>query len=297
MGERLAKFHPVLPYAESLVTTISNPDRGDFFAEAIKKMLSVKTSADEPEQMQSLPALQIISYAEDGHKSTFQALDQVRQQQIDQRSGRNSDHFLPGLTTDARAVGLVEKTAPSEAHIAVVKDFTRPAIVASSPLLDTATSDTSSFSLFGLVNRFISQFTSDNEELLWRHRIVTEGVRKPEPHPAGPRYSETLMELHTSLLRAGGYLLVCPAHHQPGLDVRLEAKRRDLLERLDVNTNWVITLDRFFTLDYYDSPNQPGLDEVARKYVLDYSPEFTEGLGHRMMVTTAWHEEIGSLLS
>src|SRR5713226_1243379 len=104
------------------------------------------------------------------------------------------------------------------------------------------------------------------------------------------------MELHTTLLDAGGYLLGGRAESRPVLEVRLEAKRRDLLERLHTNTNWVITLDRFFTFDYYDSPNQPGLDEVARKYVLDYSPEFTEGLGHRMMVTTVWHEEISALL-
>ncbi len=105
------------------------------------------------------------------------------------------------------------------------------------------------------------------------------------------------MELHTTLLNAGGYLLGGSTDSRPVLEVRLKARQRDLLERLHTNTNWVITLDRFFTLDYYDSPHQPGLDEVARKYVLDYSPEFTEGLGHRMMVTTAWHEEIGSLLS
>ncbi|HEU5378374.1 MAG TPA: ATP-binding protein, partial [Ktedonobacteraceae bacterium] len=136
----------------------------------------------------------------------------------------------------------------------------------------------------------------DSQGLLWRHGVITTGIRKPEPHPAGPRYSETLMELHSSLLHAGGYLLGGGTETQPVLEVRLEKERRDLLEQLHVNTNWVITLDRFFTLDYYDSPNQPGLDDVARKYVLDYSPEFTEGLGHRMMVTTSWHEEIGSLL-
>ena len=133
--------------------------------------------------------------------------------------------------------------------------------------------------------------------LLWRHRIVTEGIRKPEPHPAGPKYSETLIELQTTLLHAGGYLLGGCAG--TGLCSKCVLKQSDvnLLERLHANTNWVITLDRFFTLDYYDSPNLPGLDEVARKYVLDYSPEFTEGLGHRMMVTTAWHEEIGSYWS
>ena len=292
LAEHLAKFHQLHPYTETLVTTLINPDRGDFFAEALKKLLPMRTADDEP-----VPAFQIFSYAEDGHKSTFQALEQVRQQQIDQHYGRSSDHFLPGLTMTARAMSQLENTAPPEAHIAMVTDFTRPTIVASSPLLDAIGSDTSSFSLYGLINRFLSQFTSDSQGLLWRHRIVTEGVRKPEPHPAGPKYSETLMEMHTSLLNAGGYLLGGPAETRPVLEVRLEAKRRDLLERLHANTNWVITLDRFFTLDYYDSPHQPGLDEVARKYVLDYSPEFTEGLGHRMMVTTAWHEEIGSLLS
>lgn len=297
LAEHLAKFHHLHPYTETLVTTLINPDRGDFFAEAIRKMLSEEAPDVEPEQPYDLPTFQIISYAEDGHKSTFQALEHVRQQQIDLRYGRNSDHFLPGLTTTTREISQLEKATPPEAHIAVVTDFTRPAIVASSSMLDIGSSDTSSFSLYGLINRFISQFASNDEELLWRHRIVTEGVRKPEPHPAGPKYSEILMELHTSLLNAGGYLLGGSPDTQPALEVRLEAKRRDLLERLHASTNWVITLDRFFTLDYYDSPYRPGLGEVARKYVLDYSPEFTEGLGHRMLVTTAWHEEIGSMLS
>ncbi len=296
LAEHLATFHQSHPYAETLVTTLVNPDRGDFFAEALRKLLSLRTSFDEGEQIHALPAFQIISYAEDGLKSTFQALEQVRQQQVDQHYGRSADHFLPGLTLTARTMSQLEEGAPPEAHIAVVTDFTRPAVVAASPL-DTTGTDSSSFSLYGLVNRFVSQFTSDDSQgLLWRHRIVTEGVRKPEPHPAGQKYSETLIELHTSLLNAGGYLLGGGAESRPVLEVRLEAKRRDLLERLHAKTNWVITLDRFFTLDYYDSPNKPGLDEVARKYVLDYSPEFTEGLGHRMMVTTAWHEEIGSLL-
>lgn len=297
LAEYLTKFHQAHPYAETLVTTLINPDRGDFFAEALKKFLALKGPIDESEQMHALPAFQIISYAEDGQKSTFQALEQVRQQQIDQHYGRSADHFLPGLTLTARSMSQLEQSTSPEAHIAVVTDFTRPAIVASSSS-ETAGSDTSSFSLYGLINRFVSQFTSDNSQgLLWRHRIITEGVRKPEPHPAGSKYSETLIELHTALLNAGGYLLGGGAESRPVLEVSLEAKRRDLLERLHENTNWVITLDRFFTLDYYDSPHQPGLDEVARKYVLDYSPEFTEGLGHRMMVTTAWHEEIGSLLS
>lgn len=294
----LIKFHESHPYAETLVTTLLNPDRGDFYAEAIKKFIATRAN-DESTSGERLPTFQIIAYAEDRHKSTFDSFEQVRQQQVDQQYGKSSDHFLPGLTVTTRAMSQLDEQKPMlpEAHIAVVTDFTRPQIVSSSRQAQEANETTSSFSLYGLINRFVSQFTVENDGLLWRHSIVTEGIRKPEPHPAGPRYTETCLDLHASLLYAGGYLLGGSAKTKPILEVRLDAKKRDLLERLHTNTNWVVTLDRFFTLDYYDSPHQPGLDNVARKYVLDYSPDFTDGLGHRMMVTTAWHEEIESLLS
>ncbi len=293
----LVKFHESHPYADTLVTTLLNPDRGNFFAEAIKKFITIRAN-DENTSGEHLPTFQIIAYTGDRSRSTFDAFEQIRQQQIDQQYGKSSDHFLPGLTVTTRALSQLDDQKPllPEAHIAVVTNFTQPEIVSSLP--QTEDNDTAgSFSLYGLINRFVSQFTIDNDGLLWRHSIVTEGVRKPEPHPAGPRYTETCLELHASLLDAGGYLLGGSAKTKPVLEVRLDAKKRDLLEQLHTNTNWVVTLDRFFTLDYYDSPHQPGLDNVARKYVLDYSPDFTDGLGHRMMVTTAWHEEIETLLS
>ena len=294
----LVKFHESHPYAETLVTTLLNPDRGDFFADAIKKFIAARVN-DENTSEEHVPTFQIIAYTEDGSKGTFDAFEQIRQQQVDQHYGKSSDHFLPGLTVTTRAMSQLDEHKPMlpEAHIAVVTNFTRPEIVSSSLQIRDENETTSSFSLYGLLNRFVSQFTIDNDGLLWRHSIVTEGIRKPEPHPAGPRYTETCLELHASLLYAGGYLLGGPTNTKPVLQVRLDPQKRDLLEQLHTNTNWVVTLDRFFTLDYYDSPHQPGLDSVARKYVLDYSPDFTDGLGHRMMVTTAWHEEIESLLS
>lgn len=296
LAEHLSRFHHAHPYAQTLVTTLINPDRGDFFAEALQKMLAAKHIPDDTEPPYEPPAFQIVSYTEDGQKSAFQALEKVRQQQSDLQAIRNSDHFLPSLTVAARPMSQLEQLGPPQAHLAIVSDFTRPEIVASVSTSDTAPRETGSFSLYGLVTRFISQFCADEQGLLWQHGIVTAGKGKPEPHPAGPRYSETLIELHSSLLRAGGYLLSGLAETQPVLKIHLEQQRRELLETLHLKTNRVITLDRFFTLDYYDSPNQPGLHDVARKYVLDYSPEFTEGLGHRMMVTTSWHEEISSLL-
>ncbi len=295
LAEHISKFHQLHSYTKTLVMTLINSDRGDFFAEALRQMLRSKPPFDEITKVEEAPSFQIISYAEDRQKNIFQSLEKVRQQQSDQLNSARSDHFLPGLSVATRSVQHLEKYDLPEAHIAVVTDFTRPTVAVERVSLEKA-GRMSSFTLYGLVNRFVSHFQVDEHGLLWQHRIVREGVRKSEPHPAGPRYSETLIELHTSLLQAGGYLLGGDRSTQPILEVRLENERQKLLERLHKRTNWVITLDRFFTLDYYDSPNQPGLADLARKHVLDYSPEFTEGLGHRMMVTTSWHEEISSLL-
>jgi len=180
---------------------------------------------------------------------------------------------LPGLSTTVRPISQLGKKAP-EAHLAVVTDLTQPSVVVSSLAQSgiEMRAEMSSFSLYGLITHFISQFTTDDQGLLWYHRIVPEGVKKPEVHPVSPRYSETLVELHQSLLDAEGYLASKRNNVYPMLEVRIEKERSTLLEHLHSNTNWVITMDRFFALDYYDSPHAPELRTLAQKYVLDYSP-------------------------
>ncbi len=296
LAEHLKSFLELHPYTNTLVTTLLNPDRGDIFAGAIKKLLPGRKFNEDEDDQSKIPTFQITAYTNSRQKSTLQAIEHIRQMQFDQQCYKQrTDHFLPSIATTSRSIKQLGKGALPEAHVAVVTDLTQPEIKALASC-EQSVNGTTSFSLYGLVSRFISQFSVDQKMLRWRHQIVTEGVRKPEAHPAGAKYSELLTELHTVLLNAGGYLLGGTAGTRPVLEVTLTEEQRKLLEQLHKSTNWVVTLDRFFTLDYYDSPYEPSLNALARKYVLDYSPEFTDGLGHRMMVTTAWHEEIQSLL-
>ncbi|WP_052888956.1 ATP-binding protein [Thermogemmatispora carboxidivorans] len=303
LGEHLKLFQTLHPYANPLVLTLVNPDRGALLGEALKGLAPSQNEAEETElPVGTLPLLQITSYSESWQSGTLQTLTQTLQQHgnwLFRNAGYQTDHFLPAISTTARPLRLLQegKQEPPEAHLAIVSDLMRPRVVATStPGASSPSSTVSSFSLYGLLARFISQFSQENGTLLWHYQVNTFGGR-PLPHPEGPRYSETLVNLHTALLKAGGYLLSGRAETQPTLEVALTDERRALLEKLHQRTNWVITLDRFFTLDYYDSPHLPGLEDIARKYVLDYSPEFTEGLGHRMMVTTSWHQEISSMLA
>ena len=293
LKDHLKRFHSMHHYVNTLVSTLINPDRGTFFGEAVQQFLSEQDITEEAEEAFPVSTFQVHAFVQDEHKRALNALTEVRRQ-IEQQNLGASDYLLPAFSTSVYPLSQLEQAQPPEAHIAIVTDFTQPR-VAYRPISQDSSNVTSGNALYGLITRFVSHFTADEEGLHWVHRIIPESVKKIE-HPAGNRYNETLTELHDAFLDACGYFATQQSDVRPILEVRLDRERRDLLERLHTNTNWVVTLDRFFTLDYYDSPHHHSLDSVARKYVLDYAPETIEGLGHRMMVTTAWHEEIETLL-
>jgi DNA phosphorothioation-dependent restriction protein DptH len=294
LADHLDRFQKMHPYLGTLVTTLVNPDRGTFFAEAMQQFLANLQGQDSEEEP-VYPDLQITAYMHDRHKGHLRSLADIRRQ-IEQQHLRENDFLLPAVATNVYPMNRLEQAQPPEAHLAVVTDFTQPEVTYR-PNAQESSLVTSGNALYGLITRFVSHFSSDGAGgLYWIHRIIPESIKKAE-HPAGNKYNELLTDLHDAFLDACGYYASQQLDVRPMLEVRLDNGRRDLLERLHTNTNWVVTLDRFFTLDYYDSPHQHGLDSVARKYVLDYAPETIEGLGHRMMVTTAWHEEIETLLS
>jgi hypothetical protein len=296
LAEHIQRFAALHPVTDTLVTTLINTDRGDFFAEALKHMLQPGAQhVEETDQPEEAPRFHITAYVPDVHKSNVQALERLRLLHMDHRS-RGSDHFLPPLSTTLRPMQhLTQNGSLPDAHLAIITDLTRPDVVAVAPA--SGGSEASSFSLYGLMNRFIPQFVVDPTGFFWRYRIIPEAPVRPEPHPAGAKYSDTLFDLHTALLQAGGRVLNEHDQFHPALEVMLRRDEQDLLEYLHASADWIITMDRFFVLDYYDSPNQPALSTMAKKYLLDYTPEFAEGLGHRMMVTTAWRDEIGMVLA
>src|SRR6266567_4298589 len=293
LKDHLYRFQSMHPYVNTLVSTLINPDRGTFFGRAVQQLLAEQLVDEETQEEFPLSSFQVHAFVQDEHKRALNALTEVRRQ-IEQQNLGASDYLLPAFSTSVYPLSQLEQAQPPEAHIAIVTDFTQPK-VAYRPISQDSSNVTSGNALYGLITRFVSHFTADEDGLHWVHRIIPESVKKIE-HPAGNRYNEILTDLHDAFLDACGYLATQQPDVRPILEVRLDRERRDLLERLHTNTNWVITLDRFFTLDYYDSPHHHSLDSVARKYVLDYAPETIEGLGHRMMVTTAWHEEIETLL-
>jgi len=294
LAEHIKAFYQLHAYNQSLVITLVNADQGSLVANAIARTLESMAQGDEEGEAVPLPTIRLQAYVEGQRSGGISGLNQIRQILAEHAISKGVSHLSPVISSTIQPVSALATHGPSDAHLAIVADFTQPSLTTAA---SKSTSDiVSSFSLYGLITRFIPEFSVTGDVLHWRYRIASGSVRS-DPHPAGPRFAETLIDLQQSLLSAGRVILNGADGTMPVVEVQLDDRRRQMIEMLHARTNWVITLDRFFALDYYDSPRDQRLDSIARKYLIDYAPEFSDGLGHRMLITTGWRDEIESLLS
>lgn len=297
LARHLHDFLTIHPYADPVQVVLVNPDQGEFIADSLERLprLSAGELGADEEEVPTSPAFEITAYVLDEQQTGLTALDRLQTRQHERRTRYGTDHLQPGLATSVLPLAAISEDRLRSAHVAAVFDLSQPSVSAlREPVADRGIG---SISLYGLIARFSSEFSAGADATNWRYRVALPGM-KTEGHPAGQRFGETLIELQDSLQRATGRLLNPQWDDEavPGLEVTLDHDRVRLLERLHSESDWVVTLDRFFGVDYYDSPNDDVLGDVARKYLIDYSPEFTEGLGHRMIVTTAWREEVAMVL-
>ena len=80
----------------------------------------------------------------------------------------------------------------------------------------------------------------------------------------------------------------------PALTVEMEPDGLQALRVLHELSDWVMTLDRHVGLDLYEDPLSIGLG--TNNYILDYAPDFIEGLSHRLTVTTQHRGEVSKIL-
>lgn len=76
---------------------------------------------------------------------------------------------------------------------------------------------------------------------------------------------------------------------QAGVQVRLSPELKLELRRMHERADRVVTIDRFVGLDWFEDAHSYGLGAT---YILDYTPDFVEGMADRLIVTTKYRDEI-----
>ena len=69
-----------------------------------------------------------------------------------------------------------------------------------------------------------------------------------------------------------------------------------LLQRVHQASDWVLTIDRNFGIEFYDDPDQGPAATASGGYLIDYTPEFLDSVSHRLIISTAHQQEIASIL-
>jgi DNA phosphorothioation-dependent restriction protein DptH len=299
LGKQLQRYRDGHSYADPLVLSIVNSDHGEMLAGGIREMLREDLRQnDDDDESPVLPSIDVTAYVTGDRIARLSGIETLRTEFNSRGTRIATDALRPALSTRIRTIGSLTDAAVESSHVSLVVDVTRPGIVPVSESALNASDTTASLSLYGLVSRFLGTFRAGSDAVNWNYLVVPWDTARSDPHPEGPRFGKILPETMAGYLRAFGRCLAPGSTETmiPSVNVAIDTPTQQFLERLHRTSDWVITIDRFFGVEYYDSPKDAALGEISQKHLIDYSPEFSDGLGHRTIVTTVWRDEINVLL-
>jgi hypothetical protein len=294
LASELTTYRDMHPYTTAMRLNVVNPGSGAFVAAALREFLTPTLSPDDDADSNgSDPTrMELVTEAYEASHPSFSALIDLQRDLYEAQPRGRRTHLNPLFALAMRPIGRDDEAPRRDANLSIVIDQLRPTVGTGTP---GATEDSASF--YGLLVRLLPEFASDERGSLWRYRVNLPTETTRERHPGTPAYTNELVDTHRSLLLAlGRGISGTPEPALPEIEVRVDPEDRLRIDRLHSRSDWVITLDRFFGVEYFDDPRDPDLARVARKYLLDYAPEFLDGLGHRMLVTTTHRGEVEELL-
>ncbi|MCA0453974.1 MAG: type IV secretion system DNA-binding domain-containing protein [Chloroflexi bacterium] len=203
----------------------------------------------------------------------------------------NRNPLFPKLTFSKQRVRENEwKTVNfREAHITVLIDrfstkvLTRP-----------ANSGVGSFCLHNLLAEYRADFDLRGESATWSRKVVPSQNTEIEPEDY---CAELLYRISDGVARLGACFNDWgnSLDKVPAIQIELSDTDKHIINQIHERSDWVFTIDRNFGIEYFDNPRSaPGVS--VRSYLIDYTPEFLDGLGHRLIVSTFWLAEIEELI-
>jgi len=137
--------------------------------------------------------------------------------------------------------------------------------------------------LGNLVNDYVSVFEVSGERASWTHTIVPQLEFEIEVLSVLGCLMKECLEvfMHASALLASGKQTPWPC---VVLEIGKEEKK--LINAAHRLADWVAFVDKHFGVDFIDHPSSP----FCEYYLVDYCPSPKEGVGHKLIVSTASEE-------
>jgi len=168
-----------------------------------------------------------------------------------------------------------------EAHLTLLFDAFTVKVVFTPPL-----SVHRSNHLFGLLHQYASQF-STTEQVTWQRQIALRQGRDIDDEYPGHTTLVALLSTYAEIVTAqatgDSHTRLCPT-----IRLALGPEDKNLINQAHQISDWVLTVDPNFGIEYLDSP----YDEHCPAYLIDYQPEYLGEVGHRLFVSTRYLYEV-----
>lgn len=287
---RYLKHHP---YVSTLRLNAINPGDGQLVLNAIREI-------QKSGQFDDLN-YDIAFYGDLRYEIMGSAFDEMmeeavlsegRQPEVDEALLKpNRNPLFPKLTFSKQRVREVDwqDTELREAHITVLIDR-----FATKVLMRPSANTQGSFCLHNLIAEYRADFDIDGESATWSRKVVPNQNRELAD---GDTCAERIFRADDSILRTSACFHDWgdAVDKVPAIQLELSDTDRHIINKIHECSDWVLTIDRNFGIEYFDNPRSaPGI--AVRSYLIDYTPEFLEGVGHRLIVSTFWLSEIEGLI-
>jgi len=272
VGERMHRYRRAHMDSPGLRTLVLNSADAEVPAEAAKRLISRLGTEAAGMKLDFIGYGPMSSFANPmSHLTKLQR----EMSQVDEVS---KDEERPQVSVISRELDEVANDS-SEAHLALVQG------VASLQVSPTQGPKGLSATLRGL----LTPITSSK----WEHEEQIGFFTKPALETKNTKKKSELVLGHAALLSSLSRYLF-GSNNPAGLELQVDPSTLDRLRAAHSRADWVLTLDRNIGLSLYE--DLVG-DALGGAYVLDYAPDFIDGLGDRLTVTTTRKDELERVIS
>jgi DNA phosphorothioation-dependent restriction protein DptH len=291
LTRELRRYLAVHPYASAMRLQVINGGTGRVVSDALRPLLRTEDSEDGLDHLgPPIARVELIILGESPQPSSLPPLERMQREVYEAQPAGRRQHLSPIVALAVRSSESATTPPGGDVHVSALLDMRAAAVVATEDVPET---DSASF--FGLITRLVATFKTGEGAARWTYSIqLLEGSAR-EKHPVQPSLTAELVGVQRQFLRTFSERVLAGAG-SPAAVLELTARDLVFIDRIHLVSDWVITLDRFFGAELYDYPGDANLANFGRKYLLAYSPEFLDGLGRRVLVTTTHRQEVEEIL-
>lgn len=277
VAERIRAYESAHDPGGALRVLSVNPGSGELLAGALNAVvLPGDVAAEEPVEPRRV---EVIGYSDSAaYVHPVPALAELQAKARAQEVTSRANHLFPPLSLSVRPASQVLDDA-SWAHLALVQDVGPMTIELAAPAERQP-------SFRDLLVPLVTRSSAGEGELAWESLPATGATSATGEYglaTAHRAHQRSLGRLTTGNDQAG----------VPAVRVILDGESQARISRVHERADWVVGIDRFIGVDLYEGTAAAAM---TRTYLLDYAPDFVEGIGDRLTVTTANRAEVERLL-